>query len=451
DLLDKNRIVYGTSKAANSKGFSYATGKDESFPIAKEDIIVSSLQPKSALVKVLFEPSPVLVDTMAYDITAWSLPYAYGVRTFATKDVMNVNPDLPYFPSRIASASGNKMEDAKAADAYGYVIPWSSINTVKLVTQLMQKGIRLRYNERAFEVSGQSFDRGAVLVLRTSNQYYPGLRDTVLKYANEYRVGVKPVYSGFVDKGFDFGSSKVHSIKPRKIALLTGEGVSPGAAGEIWFYFEQEINYPVTLINATDVSDISWNDYDVIIMPDGNYKFLNDKESTDRLKSWISGGGNLVALEGAVAQLSRFDWTIRSKKEDTTSPKDIYESLKKFEGREREYISSSLPGSIFKVDLDNTHPLAFGYPNYFYTLKTDDRVYEFIKEGGWNVGVLKKNKQVSGFVGSKLQNRLQDGLLFGVQELGRGDITYLADDILFRSFWENGKLMFANAVFLVGQ
>ena len=103
------------------------------------------------------------------------------------------------------------------------------------------------------------------------------------------------------------------------------------------------------------------------------------------------------------------------------------------------------------MELDNTHPLAFGYPGYYYTLKQDDNIYEFIKEGGWNVGVIKKERQVAGFVGSKLQNHLQDGLLFGVQEMGRGTITYLADDVLFRSFWENGKLLFANAVFLVGQ
>jgi hypothetical protein len=29
--------------------------------------------------------------------------------------------------------------------------------------------------------------------------------------------------------------------------------------------------------------------------------------------------------------------------------------------------------------------------------------------------------------------------------------VYMADDPLFRSFWENGKLLFCNAVFLVGQ
>jgi hypothetical protein len=50
-----------------------------------------------------------------------------------------------------------------------------------------------------------------------------------------------------------------------------------------------------------------------------------------------------------------------------------------------------------------------------------------------------------------LQNRLQNGLLFGVQNMGRGNAIYLADDVLFRSFWENGKLLFANAVFLVGE
>ena len=67
------------------------------------------------------------------------------------------------------------------------------------------------------------------------------------------------------------------------------------------------------------------------------------------------------------------------------------------------------------------------------------------------MGVMKKDRQVAGFVGSRLQKHLRDGLLFGVQNMGNGTITYLADDVLFLSFWENGKLMFANAIFLVGE
>ena len=92
----------------------------------------------------------------------------------------------------------------------------------------------------------------------------------------------------------------------------------------------------------------------------------------------------------------------------------------------------------------------FGYPGYYYTLKQDDNIYEFVKDG-WNVGIVRKDEPVEGFVGYKLKPRLKDGLLFGVQNVGSGTITYLADDVLFRNFWENGKLMFCNAVFLVGQ
>jgi hypothetical protein len=47
------------------------------------------------------------------------------------------------------------------------------------------------------------------------------------------------------------------------------------------------------------------------------------------------------------------------------------------------------------------------------------------------------------------RKKLKDGLLFGVKEIGDGKIIMLADDVLFRSFWENGKLLFGNAVFMV--
>lgn len=440
NLLDKNEIRYGVAKAGSYRGFDYDAGRETNFSIAANDIVIPSIQPKSTLIKVLFEPKTVLVDSLAYDITAWSLPYVYGVKTFATTQRIDISN----------SVAENKINNTPQEN-YAYVIRWNGMQSAKLIAQLLQKGIKLRYNERPFEANGESFDRGAVLILKTGNQYYSDLWDTVRNVANHFNVQLTPVTSGFVDKGYDFGSSKVHPIKARKVAMLTGEGVNSNAAGEVWFYFEQILNYPITLINAKDFNSVDLSNYDLIILPDGNYRFLNDKNASDQFKSWIANGGHVIALQDAVAQLARQDWGLKSKKDDTTESKDIYAPLKKYEDRDRDFIPNSIPGSIFRVELDNTNPLAFGYPNYYYTLKQDDNIYEFIKDGGWNVGVIKKEKQTAGFVGSHLLNHLQDGLLFGVQEMGRGTITYLADDVLFRCFWENGKLMFANAVFLVGQ
>jgi hypothetical protein len=41
-------------------------------------------------------------------------------------------------------------------------------------------------------------------------------------------------------------------------------------------------------------------------------------------------------------------------------------------------------------------------------------------------------------------------LVFGVEEKGEGHVVYFVDNPLFRGFWENGKLLFGNAVWSVG-
>jgi hypothetical protein len=440
-LLDKNGIQYGLG-SGSAKGYNYITGREETFLVAGNDIVISSYQPRSALVNVLFEPRSRLSDSVTYDITAWSLPYVYGLTAWASKDKI---------------AGGGNVARTKALNketAYGYVMPWNGVRTVKAVGQLLQKGILLRYAEEPFEINGNRFGRGTVIVLKTANKAAgSNLFATVRQVADACNVQLYPVTGGMVEKGFDFGSDKVHPMKAPKVVLVTGDAIGTTAAGSIWYFFEQEIDYPVTQVNVTDLERLNWNEVDVLIMPDGNYRFLNDKEDLETFKSWINKGGRVIAMENAVAQLAKTDWGLKAKKADEADKKDddsTYSALKIYEARERGAVSGTTPGSIWKVTLDNTHPLAFGYPEYYFTLKQDDNIYEFMKDG-WNVGVIKKENQVAGFVGSVLQSKLKDGLLFGVQSMGNGSITYLADNVMFRSFWENGKLMFCNALFLVGQ
>lgn len=443
DLLSKNGIRYYSGRGNGLRGLNYNSLKEETFSLASADLVIPTTQPKGALVKVLFEQNTKLSDSATYDITAWSLPYAYGLHAYATKGAV----------AGLEPYSINRNLTPQIGEApYAYVIPWTGINAAKLTGQLLQKDIKLRFITQPFSAGGQTFGRGSVLVIRAGNPQ-ADFWSTVRNAAAENGVRLIPVQSGFVDKGSDFGSSSVLPMKARKVALFTGEGISSLAAGEVWYYFEQVLNYPVSLINVNDAGRLNWNDYDVVIMPDGGYRFLGDKTSADALRSWISSGGNLIAMESAVGALSRLDWAVKAKKsEDSNSKsKDQYENLRRYDERERDALRDYTPGSIYRVELDNSHPLAFGYPAYYYSLKLDNNQYEFLKADGWNVGVVKRGGPVSGFVGTNLSQRLQNHLVFGVQEVGRGTVTYLADDVLFRSFWENGKLLFANAVMLVGQ
>ena len=184
----------------------------------------------------------------------------------------------------------------------------------------------------------------------------------------------------------------------------------------------------------------------MLILPDGSYRGQLTKEGS--IRQWVQQGGTLIALEGAVAGMAASDWGLTAKKAPEANNKEnTYANLRRFADAERTELSESNPGSIFKMEIDNTHPLAFGYPDYYYTLKQDNNVYEFLEQG-WNVGVIKKSSQVAGFTGVKARQKLQDGTLMGQFSVERGSVIFFADDVLFRSFWQNGKLLFANAVFM---
>lgn len=441
-MLDGNCIVYSTAAISNAKGYNYFSGKEETFNAAGS-LVISTYQPKGTLVKVLFEPKTKLADSATYDITAWSLPYVYGLQAYAVKEKMAVT-------TYIAKPINTVIPET----SYGYLVNYSSFEEAKFLAALLNADIKVRFAEKDFTLNGKKFQRGTLIVLKKGNE---SKLAAFAAAAQKMDVSVTAISTGFMESGNDFGSSKTHFIRKPKVVLLTGKGVDASAAGEVWHLFDQQLNYPLTLINADDFDNISLKNIDVIILPNGNYKFLSDKEQGAALKTWVKQGGKIIAIENAVTQMANNDWGLKLKKEEDEKDKDkkdeqkvSYADIKLFEENEHDGIKSNVAGAIYKLDMDNSHPLAFGYPNYYFTLKQDGNMYEFLKDG-WNVGVIKKDSKVAGFVGSRIKDKIKDGTSIGVQDFGQGSIIYLSDDPIFRCFWENGKLLLSNAVFFVGQ
>lgn len=439
-LLENNGIAYSSVNNANFKGFHYATKKEEKGQLKKYNIAVSAAQPHGKLAKVLLEPQSVLVDSNTYDITAWSIPYSHNVEAYAVKE------ELPL----IAFAKQNTLQPL-AASAYGYLVKYQSLNSVKLLAYLLKQGVKVRYNEKPFTYNATLYDRGTLILLQKGNNQ--NLQTLLKDFAAGTPIDAVAVSTGFMEKGPDFGSPDIRFIKSPSIAVLTGDDISSLAAGEIWHLFDQQLSYPVSLLNANDLAYANLKNYTVLIMPDGRYSNLNDKNIQQKLKDFLSKGGNIIAMENAVKELSTCDWGIKlreNKEDEKDKDKPDYSLLKRYENRERDDLSNYIPGAIYTVQLDNSHPLAYGYADTYFTLKQDNRVFEFLKDG-WNVGYIKKDNYVTGFAGSKLKPKLVDGLVFGVLEMNGGNVVLLADNPLFRQFWEAGKLLFCNAVFLVGQ
>ncbi len=441
ELLQNNNIEYGITTAKNFKGINYATGKDESYVDEGFQLAVSTVQPKGKLAKVLFEPNTMMTDSVTYDITAWSVPYVFGVKAYAVKEKL----DIAAYPQVVA------ITPVQAT--YGQLIPYTSLNCAKLLAYLLQKQVKVRFAESPFTYNGKTYERGTLVVLKGNN-----IADW-LAITNEacrlFNVQGYAVETGFMDKGPDFGSYDFHYIHAPKVAMLTGSRqVSSSSAGEVWSFFDQTMHYPLTQLSAENLASLRLDGYNTLIVPDGNYQVLANKSNMEKLQGFVKGGGKIIALENGVSELAAgdFGFKLKDDKDDSGKPKSDsdYTALRKYGDRERDEVKESIPGAIYKVELDNTHPLAFGYANNFYTLKQDAKIYEFLKDG-WNVGVIKQAAYTSGFVGSKLKTSLKNGLVIGAENYGRGNVVFFADDVLFRQFWQNGKLLFANAVFLAGE
>ena len=434
ELLDKHQIAYGKAKKGTVKGYDFSTGTTRSKNVDETSLVVSTNQSKGTLVKVLFEPNAKLSDSLTYDITAWSLPFAYGLETIASNQL-------------VAQTKGSaKTLSSVAGDAYAYVADWNSMNDARFLAELLQNGIHVRTAYAPFSVDQNSYARGSLIITRSDNASTKDWTSRLFAAANTHKVTLKTVSTGFVDSGKDFGSSYVQMLKKPKIAVLSGGPTNSYRFGEIWHFFEKQLGYPLTVIDTDYADNVDFSSYTHLILPGGRYGRFMNEERKQALKDWVRQGGTLIAMGGSIGSLTGdngFGIKAKPREEDTTDSSPLAH-----EDRQREAMKNAITGAIFKAKVDPTHPLAYGYGNTYFTLKLGSSSYEYLSSGN-AVYLEGKSTPASGFAGSNAQKRIQNSLLFGVENVGRGQVVYMVDNPLFRGFWENGKLFFANALFQV--
>lgn len=451
EWMDLQSISYGHPASGRSmRGFGFQNQATENFSLSADDLIVNIYQPKSRLITAIFEPQSKLVDSVTYDITAWNLMYAYNLKAYAVNERINVSRKFERKPLH------NTVNVGKP---YAYIFKYQSINDVVFMAELMKNDIKVRAAEKSFSLNGENFAPGSIIITRRNNESVVDLDKKIQEVARKMNRRIFTSATGFVSEGKDVGAEGVKYLKPPRIAMLFGAQTYSLSAGEIWHFFEQQIHYPVTQVGTDYFGETELRKYTVLIVPEGSYKIM-DEDQLSRISTWVSQGGKLIVIgNGLNAFAEKKGYALKNyatesekieaeKKEKLLKEKEI---LQRYEDAERNEISNVISGAIYKVALDSSHPLAFGVGDTYYTLKTNDSRFAYL-EKGWNVGVIKgAAKPVQGFAGRHINRKMDNSLIFGVEEKGAGNIIYLVDNPLFRSFWENGKMIFSNAVFMVGQ
>ena len=423
ELLELHDIKVSSAEAnTNIKGWSFNSQKRTSYMTGDQDIVVSVDQIKGPLVKVLFEPVTFLSDSLTYDITAWSLPYAYGLDAFACEDLVSTVPLQKNNPQNTSETKG----------AFAYVCRWNSMESARFLQKLLASNVNVRYAEKSFKIEGRIYEPGTLVIIKGENSDQD-IDSIIVKAAKNLFIDIKTCSSGYVEKGNDFGSSSYKEIKAPSIGMIAGEGLSPRNTGEIWYFFEQVMSTPFMMFRPDDLlNNQNLENIDILFLPEGQLS----SELISVIDDWVQHGGRLIVFGDAAKNFQEvFGIGVKEQGEE-------FGLLS-----EREELSLMITGAIYDCDIETKHPLSFGYTNY-HTLRQNASHY-FLNSGVPVFSLPENAHQVSGFVGSKVRDEQGEALIAGEEKQGKGSVTYFIDNPLFRGFWNNGLLMVANAIYLV--
>ncbi len=432
DFFDKHKIKSERLlKNTLVRGFNYQEHKNTTTSFSKNALVISTNQIKGKIAHVLLEPKTKLNDSLTYDITAWSLPYAYGLKASATREILNT---IPFKAKKIGF-------DQTDISLYGYALPYKSFKDSKFLAVLLKEGLGVRINTIPITNSGKNWEEGSIFILKGDNLKNENFTNSLKNLAQKYNRIIHPIQTGYSDKGPDLGADELKLIKAPRVAIFKNDFTSSYRYGEVWYFFEQQLEYPLMQVDENRLEKIL-PDIDILIIPGGNYNEWSNIRAEKKIHEWIKNGGKIIALSEALNLFSNSDnFNLKKKKEPIQDNTGVpYSKL------DRNKISTITTGSIFEASIDKTNPLGFGISRY-YTLKLDADAYYFLENEG-NAFTLSSNaKPLAGFVGYLAKENQKSSLLFGHEQYGEGEIVYLVDNLLFRGFWHSGKQVISNAIF----
>lgn len=406
-----------------------------------QDLIVPMNQPQVRLLKGVMEKVTTFRDSLFYDISTWTMPIAHGV---------------PYTESAMPVALGTEItapvqvigKRIGGEQPYAYLVRWGDYYAPRALYRLLAAGIPVRLAKAPFKtrISNQelNFDQGTLVIPTTAKDpalasaldTLPALMEVI---RTEDGLDVWAAHSGFTPEGPDFGSNMMEVLSLPKVAMLIGNGVNAHDAGEAWHLFSERMHIPLSLLDAAEAGRPNLDRYNVILLSDGQYSAA----WAEKLKTWIANGGTLVAMSGAA------QWAIRNNLIDEKM-KDVpginlskvpYADLARTRG------AQDIAGAIFDVQLDPTHPLAFGYGKTVQVFRNSERFFMPSAVPGANVGLYTAKPRVSGYVSDEMLAQIPQTAALLARKSGKGGVVLMADNPNFRAFWYGTNGLMLNAVF----
>ncbi|GLH66308.1 M14 family zinc carboxypeptidase [Geothrix edaphica] len=457
DLLGRNGIeVLRTMADLGTAGLD-PVGLAKAPGLPAGSYLVPLDQPRGGLAQALLEGEARMGPKPTYDITAWSLPVAFHVPAWRAK----ARPKVATAP--LAPAA----EEPLPAAAWGYLIPGGYEGAERTLAALLQDGFHATALAEPATFKGRRFGPGTLVLPRRTNP--ESLAGRLQALARENRHPVVAMDTGQMDAGPDLGTNRALILRTPHIAILMDRPANPMAFGAV-AHTLTEAGLPFVQLRADRLGATPLSRFThVIVVDDGalgkGWQQALGEGGAAKLKAWVTEGGSLLAFQGGAAYASRAGLTptgyhllakaaeearLKEKDPKREAPKaDPAELVRPWDKREERALEESIPGAFLKVQVDGSHPLAWGLhaEGGAAVLDTSDPVLDLSSGGENPLHYGKEELKLSGLVPKAMEARLQQTAYAFREKLGLGAVILVAGDPVFRGQTPFTRRLLFNAIF----
>ena len=404
---------------------------------------VPTVQDNHIMVRTIFENQITYRDSSFYDASTWSLIHAYGLPFNEVKSIPGNTTKI----TTPLSASVSTVEKS----SYAYLVSNTDYAIHKFIYRLQSSNVIVQTATRPFTTAAggkeMKFGYGSLVISVQQQRLNPdALHAAIEAAAKECAVHVHAVGTGYNVAGIDLGSNYVRTLKKPEVAMIIGTGVTAAEAGEVWHLLDQRLGMPITKIDIINFSRVDLSRYSTLVMVSGMYAAL-DKNSVDRIRQWVQNGNTLITIKSGAEWAIRNGFTKHKLVSDSSvgAIRQDYDRATEIEG------AKALGGSIFRVDLDTTHPIGYGYQRRKISVYKNGLTFFQKSASPYNtVAQYTADPIVGGYVHSTTLSKLRSAPSILVGSEGAGRVVLFADEPNFRGTWYGTNKLFLNAIFYGG-
>lgn len=395
--------------------------------------VIPSGQRMGRLVRAIFEKATEVEDPDTYDITAWSMPVAFGLEAYYTDTMPAGTERLTDWAMPEASVTGSGSV-ALLVDSGQHDFP-------RAISAALAHDIFARVSEEPFNLEGQSFDAGTLIVHR--GRQHEGAIDAFQRDLLAMGLSVHRAGSGYPEDGEALGADANRVLTLPRIILVRDTGLDALSYGQHRNLLDRLTPMPHTVINAEALSRTDLHHYNIMVIPSGT------PSNADTIKEFVRAGGTLVTSGASARWASRAILDLNADEPDDSEESEDDERAKPSEltwaEREARGIEDRVPGAMMLVHVDTSHPLASGVREWVGLIKRGDSVLP-ISDEGQAVARFAPTPLIGGSVSQRNLERFAGSPAMTVHRHGRGSVICLADDPTFRGFNHSASRLLLNAI-----